>query len=94
MVFCTDLGTRRMEVCNPQHWAMGIALQISVVRPEALRAQEASTLEVFSDSQATFCQRAQLDPVPGHHLARAVNWNSGAHCTHSNDVTIHWVLGH
>jgi ribonuclease HI len=93
-VFHSYLGMGRMEVFDAEIWAIGVALQKSVSRAEALRAHGATTVAVFSDSQAAIRQTAHLDPGPVQQLARAINEHARALRAHSIEVVIYLVLGH
>jgi len=93
-VFRSYLGTGRMEVFDAELWAIGIALQKSVTRAEALRAHGVTTVAVFSDSQAAIRRTAHLDPGPGQQLVRVINEHARALRAHGIEVVVHWVPGH
>jgi hypothetical protein len=71
-VFRSYLGTGRIEVFDPELWALGIALRKSVARGEALRANGVTTVVVFSFSQEAIRLTAHQGPGPGQQLARAI----------------------
>jgi hypothetical protein len=54
-------------------WAIGVALQKSGVKAEALQAHGVSTLAFCSDSQAAIRWTAHLDPGPEQQVARAIS---------------------
>jgi len=93
-VFCSYLGTGRMEVFDAELWAIAVALRKSITRAEAQRSHVVTTVGIFSDLQAAIRQTAHLDPGPGQQLARAINEHARVLCAHGIEIIIHWVPGH
>jgi len=83
-----------MEIFNTEHWAEGVALQMSVARAEVLRVHIASTVAVFSDSQEVIRSTVHLEHGPWQQLGRAINDYARAFCSHCIEAVIHWVPGH
>lgn len=75
-------------------WAIRVALQLSVARPEALRAHRVTTVTVLGDFQAAIRLMAHLDPGPGQQLARAMNKHQRTFCAHTIEAAIHVVPQH
>jgi len=51
MAFRSHLSTRRVEVCDAELWAIGLALRESVRKRDKLQTHGVMTVAMFSNSQ-------------------------------------------
>jgi len=59
------LGTGYLEGCDAEQLAIGLALDVTIEKRETLHRHCVKTVTIFSDSQTTIRQVAQLVPGPG-----------------------------
>jgi hypothetical protein len=79
----------RIEVFPLELWPIGVSCGQSVAREEVLQAHEVTTVAVFSHWQVAIRWTMHPDPVPGQHLARAINEQARALHAYGIDAAIH-----
>ena len=87
------LGTGRMEVFDAELWALGLALEETILKREILQSNGVKMVAVFSDSQAAIRRAAHLETGPAQLLPRRINRKAQALLSHGIKTGIRCIPG-
>jgi hypothetical protein len=91
---CSFLGTGHIPVFLSELWAIGLLLDVVIVKREKSQEHGVMIVAVISNSQAAIRRMAHLEPGPGLRLPRRINRIAQNLLPHGIATEIHWVLGH
>jgi len=82
-----------MGLFDAEPLVIGLSLDLAIEKRHTLLQQGVLMVALFSDSQATICRMAHLEPGAGLRLGRSINSRARNFLANGITTEMHWVPG-